>query len=540
MRTSVATESHEQLHQAVSPREAYDAVVDLLVRHHALHPVGAYVATHGGGFELDDDLPPRFELPETLSANHEELAAPLRCVAYSYRGRPLGAMVFDESEGTVGSSVAELLEMHFTPALFRTIYLSQTQGDLKRANEQLYYLNEMTKLLGQLDVELLLVNILELTSSILCADLGSVMLLQDGSLQTQIEWGLPHAAIAGLWLADDERLVDRIVREPKPLFLTEDDLRHDEADGYHFERLAVLPLVSHQQMLGVINLVGPAAQADFSPERLEVVRPGMGLAATALENALLVEIKLRSERAQEQLKLAQKIQRNLLPQAPPERAGLQVAGHSVPAQMIGGDYYDYFTLPDGTLGAVVADVAGKGVPAGLIMTAARAMFRSACMELRRPAKILDRVNRLLCAEDFNSRFVTAAFVKVEPEHERLCIATAGHEPPLIYRSEGGLVETCWTRAMALGLRDEAVFMEQETPFRPGDILVVHTDGVNEAMDPEHKQFGNERLAATLREGRDDGAAELLQRIVAAVNRHIRGAPRHDDTTLIVMRAEEPR
>ncbi|NNM34993.1 MAG: GAF domain-containing protein, partial [Gemmatimonadetes bacterium] len=361
-----------QLHAAMEPRATYDALAEILTDRFGSPPRGAYVATATDHFALDPQCVDTSELPSEVTGDGFVDGALV--VPYHYRGRVLGLIVLDGELSPHREEISDLLDDHFAPSLFRASYLSQTLADQRRANEQLYYLTEMSKLLGELDVEMLLVNILELTSSYLGADVGSITLREGDAFRTGVDWGLPLEALTAIQLNDGTPVLEHALTHRQPLFLTDQDITPGQG-GYHVERLLVLPLGTSNEVLGTINLVASADGIQFGPERLEIVRPGVGLAAMALENAMLVEIKLEREREQEQLALGQQIQQGLLPQEAPRYEGLDVAGHSVAAKMIGGDYFDYFTLPDGCPGLVVADVAGKGVPAGLIMTAARAMFR---------------------------------------------------------------------------------------------------------------------------------------------------------------------
>lgn len=520
-----------RLHAALEPKATYDALQDLVSERFGFAFLGAYLAAGENRFHRDPQAGGDATLPEWLDgdgiSNHV-------AVPFAYRGRDLGRLLCPPDAAMHREDLGDLLKEHFAPALFRASYVTQTLADHRRANEQLYYLTEMTKLLGELDVDMLLVNILELTSSYLGADVGSITLRDGEGWRTAVDWGLPHEAVCDVKLTDGTPVLDRANAGREPLFLTQEDL-HPDGGGHRFERLLVLPLTTTNEVLGSINLVASADGIQFGPERLEIVRPGVGLAAMALENALLVQIKLEREREQEQMALGQKIQQNLLPQTPPEVDGVDVAGHSVAAKMIGGDYFDYFTLPDGSLGLVVADVAGKGVPAGLIMTAARAMFRGAAVRSASPVEILDHVNRLMCAEDFGGRFVTAVFARIDRAAGTVTLSAAGHEPAVLYHPQDGRLEEVEIRALPMGLRKKAEYEEVVLPVAAGDILMLHSDGVNEAMDANRQQFGSERIEATIANHADGTAQDILDAIVGAVDEHIAGVPRHDDTTLIVSR-----
>jgi sigma-B regulation protein RsbU (phosphoserine phosphatase) len=179
----------------------------------------------------------------------------------------------------------------------------------------------------------------------------------------------------------------------------------------------------------------------------------------------------------------------------------------------------------------VADVAGKGVPAGLIMTAARATFRSVVLEHGSPATILGRVNRILAEEDFNHRFVTAILARVDLAGSRLTVSTAAHEPLMLVRAGTDQVERIGRPALPLGVSPEATYEDITVPLGPGDRFLLYTDGVTEAMNAARVPFGPDALARllTLPVG---GAEELRRAVLRAVASHVGAAPRHDDTTLM--------
>lgn len=517
-----------RLAEAITPEEVVATLATWIEENAAEPPRGVYLADHRGVLHLERRFAFDPSCPHRIDADTD--AGPT-LVRFPFRDRLLGAVLVP----AVVDGLEEFLGERFAPALFRSLYLDDALREKQGMREQLFYLDEIGKLLGQLDLDLLLVNVLELTAAHLGADIGSITLQRPEGLVTAVDWGLPHEALAGLTLADGTPLVDRVASSTGPLLFDGDDLALGDARTEGLDRLLVLPLCTNDAFWGSINLVAPARVDDVEAKVLESIRSGVGLAATAIENALLLEIKLSREREQEQLKLGHQIQSALLPASAPETEGLDVAGSSVSATMIGGDYFDYYELPDGRLGLVVADVSGKGVPAGLIMTATRALFRATTARLSDPPRILEEVNRLLCAEGFGARFVTAAFLAMDAETGVFDYSTAGHDPPLLWRAAAGTVESEAVPALPLGLRPGATYDCRTVQLHGGDAVVVYTDGVSEAMDAGRDQFGEERLHEVLRKGVDDTASALRDRILRTIDAHCGSTPRHDDTTMIVVR-----
>jgi serine phosphatase RsbU (regulator of sigma subunit) len=531
MSSTLVSSGPETLALCLDPASVYRVLYATTADALGQCPVGVYLAQADGSFALDlEALHPEHTDPTlSIDESHSEL-----CRVFAYRDRPLGALRFD-AKPLLDETWERWLDAEFAPALFRSSYLSDTLQENRRAKEQLFYLDEMAHRLGELDLETLLVNILELTTGYLAADLASITLMRHDRCETAVDWGLPHEALESLRLSDGRPALAAVLEDRKPRLLLAEDFALDDASPYRFQHLLVLPLITQDNIWGSINLVSPERVRNAEDPHLDAVQSGVALAATAVENALLLEIKLESEREQAQLKLGHQIQSSLIPQEAPQVDGWQIAGSSVSATMIGGDYLDYFEMPDGRYGMVVADVAGKGVPAGLIMTATRAMFRAAVIQHSDPSAVLGAVNRLLCDEDFSGRFVTAIFLSIDTESAKADYAVAGHDAPVIHRDDTGTVEVLANPALPLGLRAEGEAASGSFTIRSDDSLVMFTDGVTEAMNADREQFSTERLVAVLEQHASSSAPQLLEHIVDAIDEHCGARPRHDDTTLIVVR-----
>jgi len=394
----------------------------------------------------------------------------------------------------------------------------------------------MGNLLGQFEPSLLLVKILELTTEFVGADVGSIVLVRaDGSLETAVDWGIPHPAMMDLRRLDGSRVVEQVIASGTPQCVRGSELLPVLDGDYQVDTALLLPLKTERRVLGAIVLVLPASDDEQRAQRFEVLAPAVGLAAVAVENERLVHSKLANEREQQQLKLAQEIQRGLLPANAPAIGGLELAAVYIPATEVGGDYYDYLTLSDGSVALVIADVAGKGVPAGLLMTAVRSIFRTASHGTSRPARLLQQVNEQLCHEHLDGFFVTAVCARVDVARSLLTISVAGHEPVLLLHREQVALGGRARPQPALGLVEKFVYHEESHEFRPGDAFVLYTDGVTEAMNEFRNQFGIRRLQDVAALCIDLDAPAILREITTAIDEHVGSAPRHDDVTLLVGR-----
>ena len=238
-----------------------------------------------------------------------------------------------------------------------------------------------------------------------------------------------------------------------------------------------------------------------------------------------------------ELELSHAVQRALLPQGPPAIPGLDLAAFSRPAQIVGGDYYDFFQFRDGTQALAVADVEGHGVSAGMLMSSLQTSLRTLIPESTSPVDVLQRVNRFYLHNIHLTTFVTIFIGLFDARRRELTYCNAGHNPPLLVRAGSG--GTCWLSPTgpAIGLVEEYTLTAQTIPLSPGDVLLLYTDGVTEAMSSQGEQFGPERLEAVTSQNAGLPAGELVQLVRQALSDHIGGQPLADDTTLVACRLE---
>jgi phosphoserine phosphatase RsbU/P len=257
-------------------------------------------------------------------------------------------------------------------------------------------------------------------------------------------------------------------------------------------------------------------------------------AGVALERARMHEQETRRQRLDEELAVARRIQLSLLPAHLPKVNGWSFATAYSAARQVGGDFYDFMehALGEHRLGFVIADVAGKGVPAALMMAYARALLRAESMAGHRPDEILERVNRLIMSDRQARPFVTAFYADFELDSGRLTYANAGHDAPLLITASGECRELD-APGVILGAFDDIALEQRELVLQPGDALVFYTDGVTEARDPQGQFFGEERLLAATT--RDSGSAQqVLDSVAGAVSDFTAGAEQADDVTIVVV------
>jgi PAS domain S-box-containing protein len=241
------------------------------------------------------------------------------------------------------------------------------------------------------------------------------------------------------------------------------------------------------------------------------------------------------ERSRSELRIASDIQRSFLPERIPPVSGFDMAATSIPAMEVGGDFYD-FIPGEGTLGMVIADVSGKSVPAALFMALSRTIVRVNATHHEKGIDVLEDANDMISAESRLGMFVTLFYGILDPNSRSLIYANAGHPPPLLMRGHDKSFERLNITGIALGAIGGAKYEEQRVEFATGDVLVLYTDGVNEAENGHHEQYGIERFCSIVRDSCHLNAQGILGKILGDISQFCDGQAQSDDITLVVAKA----
>ncbi len=254
--------------------------------------------------------------------------------------------------------------------------------------------------------------------------------------------------------------------------------------------------------------------------------------AIGLENARLHREALEKQAMERELELAATIQHNILPQAIPEVEGMEIAALSRPARQVGGDYHAFFQR-DGVLTALVADVAGKSMPAALLVSALHAVLQLLFAEGRELGEIATELNRHIHNWSAENKFITLIMVSIDPEHETIQFVNAGHNPG--YLLSNGHIEQIKSHGLPIGILPGTRYMAHTRPFPAGSTTVLYSDGITEAEDIDGEEFGNERLEALLQQHPDCTASLIRDQIASAVDAFVDEAPQKDDQTIVIVR-----
>lgn len=273
---------------------------------------------------------------------------------------------------------------------------------------------------------------------------------------------------------------------------------------------------------------------------MEIIHGIAQQTSLAIQNDLLKQEMVETERMEREIQLARQIQETFLPDELPQLNRWDLDMRWETAREIGGDFYDIFTLGDNRLGLVIADVADKGLPAALYMTVARTLIRASAADASSTIKVLEEANRLLVNDSTDSMFITVVYAILALDTGELRYANAGHNRPLLYRRKTGKLEQLPKGGIALGILDELGLVEHHLVIQPGDSLVLYTDGVTDLMSPTGEFFGEQRLHDVIREHGKERVQDMLEYLDDAMIEFRRGTPPVDDITLLAVRREPAR
>jgi sigma-B regulation protein RsbU (phosphoserine phosphatase) len=293
-----------------------------------------------------------------------------------------------------------------------------------------------------------------------------------------------------------------------------------------------VPLGVGEKVFGIVYADSPLAEGRFTEDHLKVLSTLASVAAIRVQNARLMEQQMERVRLERELQVASEIQQRFQPASAPIVAGYELQGISFPCYEIGGDYYDFIEREDGRLIVALGDVSGKGPSAALLMSSLHAAVHAHSESHNSLAKTIGAVNRYLVDSTPANRFVTLFYAELDPKNGSLAFLNAGHNPPLICHA-GGTMEQLAAGGLPLGIMANADFREGKTRLHPGDVLVIYSDGVSEAVNPKGEEFGPTRLYETVARNLDASAAGIRDRIESALTKFCQGTPAADDITLVI-------
>jgi len=423
----------------------------------------------------------------------------------------------------------------------RVVQLEQENKRLRRALEELSVLNEIAIAISStLTLNQIVDLIVQKCIKHLKVEQAAVMLMtgNEGNhpFKTMIRRADTTANI--LPYRFDAQLTGWMLKNQKPLLIN--DFPNDERfkavadDTFPIRSLLSVPLLAKGQMIGLLTVFNKKAEEGYSSNDQRLLSIIATQSAQVIENARLLEEEQALMQMQKEMQMAHDIQINLLPKEPPKLTGYDIAGISIPAQVVGGDYFDFIPVEENRLAICLGDVSGKGLPAALLMANLQATIRGQTLLKPPPKDCLNRSNRLLYQSTDRQKFATLFYGILDTENHQFCYSNAGHNRPILF-SENREPVSLEKAGIVLSFVENYAFGEGKLNFNPNDLLLIYSDGITEAMDKKNDEFGDERLAALVNEHKMESAQNVINEVVDAVNNHAEGCPQMDDMTLVVIK-----
>ena len=396
-----------------------------------------------------------------------------------------------------------------------------------------------------MDPSKLLHDIIESTKGMVEAEASSLFLLSDGgkNLELTIPTGPATAEVSGKKIASDHGISGWVVQHQQPVLIT--DVQSDPRfqgellsnPKFQSRNMICVPLNNNQgKTIGVLQAIN--IKEDFlNEEMLGLFQTLANQAATALENVHVKQQQLAAELVNKELEVATEIQARFFPQQTPNLEGYEVAGCSIPAKDVGGDYYDFIPNPEPCQhGFVVADVTGKGVPASLLMATMRATLRANIQNNPNDiVQALRQVNGDIYRDSPVDKFITSIYCNLDYESHELSYVNSGHNPPYIVRANDNRIEELDQGGVMLGIMEEIDLPKATLSIGKGDILMLFSDGVTEATNPSGELFSEERFEQWLLDHNQLSAEEMKDALLKTLRDYADGSPQSDDITFIIVK-----
>ena len=326
------------------------------------------------------------------------------------------------------------------------------------------------------------------------------------------------------------------------------DAGHDKRIQQQYEpflqikSMLVVPLKVDDQTVAALSVVNPKNEdARFSPSDEATLSAMAEQAAHTLGSAIMHNSLQAIERLERDMELAKEVQQLLLPKTCPHLEGYDIAAASVPAQEVGGDYYDFFLLDEDRLGIAIADVSGKGIPGALTMATVRSALRALSKQDKTAREMIIELNRFIRPDMRQGTFISMSLAVLRLSTGELQLARAGHEPLLLLKDGQSQFDQITPPGIVLGLVNGDIFAEnteiQSVQLNEGDTVVLYTDGITEAMNRSLEEFTLERFLYSLKQNRNRNAKETVKAIRDKITEFSGNIPQHDDLTLVVIKRQ---
>ncbi|MBN1997217.1 SpoIIE family protein phosphatase [candidate division KSB1 bacterium] len=419
--------------------------------------------------------------------------------------------------------------------------LEKENRRLHRAVEELAILNEIaTAISSTQSLEAIIDKIVQKCIQHLHVQQAVVNLLGEKSkiqqLNTMVR-GADSSAVIPFRL--DTELTGWMITNQKPLL--SNDLANDSRFHYSkHENLSLhsvlcVPMTLNGRLMGLVSCFNKKSPEGFDGQDQRLLCIIATQSAQIIENARLRQKEEDLIRVEEELRLACEIQTGLLPKSTPELKGYDVTGISLPARIVGGDYFDYILIDEFHYAFCLGDISGKGLPAAVLMANLQATIKGLVMSDPQPDRCLARANTILFRNTSPNRFATMFYGVLNLKTNQILYSNAGHNRPILVSSSGHITEL-QSAGLALGFLENTPYSTDLARLDKGDSLVIYSDGVTEAMNPDEEEYGEERLYQLIQSVYDEPARNIQDKLIESVKTFTQGHPQSDDITLVVIKS----
>lgn len=387
------------------------------------------------------------------------------------------------------------------------------------------------------DLDGLLSLLMEFILTVANAEMGAIQLLTGRNFHTRVHSNFPDKIRREYKFISGETLSEYTAKT-RNLCLIENYLHNPRVN--HQVKILIdsyvcIPILAKDQIIGLLNIARRYGtdQPGWSKDDLKTLTTITNLSGTAIHNAVLYQETLKKQKLDQELKIANEIQTKLLPEAIPEIDGASIGAISVPAREIGGDYYDFFELEDGRVGICIADIVGKGIPAGLYMAMLKSILHTHLLTIGSPKEALEKINLLLFRDPVIQKFVPLFYGILDPKTQTFTYANAGHEPAVIFRD--GHVMQLDTEGFPLGALPESYYEEKTIALKEGDLLMLFTDGFIESRNAAGLRFDITQLHLLVSQSEGLSSPAFVDKVYTQLKTHLDPAEASDDVTVVAVR-----
>ncbi len=421
--------------------------------------------------------------------------------------------------------------------------LRQEISGLRKAIEELSLLNVLS---GAISSTMSLDNIMQKVVSesvkAIKAEQGTINLLEKDDLQANPFKTMIRKAdetTPRFKYRLDQELSGWMLTHNKPLlvndFQTSKEFGHVGSRESSIKSLLSVPLVCKGNLIGVLNLFNKKEVGGFTIDDQRLLTIIATQSAQVIENARLYAEEKRFHQLEQELEMAKEIQERLLPKESPTVPNFDIAGASYPAKNVGGDYFDFFELEKERWCIALGDVAGKGIPAALLMSHLQATMRNQAMSNRNLVECISKTNNFLCRNTEDNKFVTLFCGILDPGARTYHYVNAGHNYPYHVKATGEITPLK-EGGLVVGMLPDVPYEDDSIEMQPGDVVVIYSDGVTEANNEREDMFGEARLQTLLKEVRTKSAKEIVDDVYEAVKKHEASSEPDDDITVVVIKS----